>query len=965
MPKVYLSATFEDLKDYRRLAAVTLKKMGYDDMAMEYYVAEDRTSVDRCLADIDACDLYVLLVAWRYGWIPPGADVSITETEYRRAVQGDKKRLVFVLDKSTPWPPDLIDDDKTKIKAFRQRVQDERLVAMFSSPDALAAALTNALYYAAEIGANAVDGLDVDAYYRYLRKRYAAADVDALLDPKRDELLRPQLQRIFVEQEVKQDRPPELPKELQVLAGRDLAADGLPPGITTDDFQRLQQAYVDKPSRPVLDVIAAPENRCVVILGDPGSGKSTLLRYLLLQATEPSSNARLEPLLIDRIPLLIDLRAYAAMRAKKDADTFLGYFDCLAKAEGCPATAPLIERLLKQKRSMLVLFDGIDEIFDKSEQETITRQIIAFAEAQPEARIAVSSRIIGYPRALLTDAGFAHFTLQDFGAEQVKSFVTQWYSLTLADSPTEVAQRIERMLKSFESSPSIRQLSGNPMLLTIMAIIGKHQELPRERWKLYDHAASVLVYHWDVKKHLAEAVSPDFMDEEDKKDLLRQLAIAMHEGKGGLRGNYIQAKELEAEFETYLKERYSLPPDRAVKIARRIIELFRTRNFILSFYGASLYGFVHRAFLEFFVASALVQRFEKTPDFGIEELRATFREHAAQSEWHEVLRLICGIVGEQYAAELIEQLHPQNGESRDHLPIAIACLGELRRLDTVAPLAERLLLDACNVVEDRLSSSSDASTVSARCERTIAAVRGVGNRWPRKERFRQWISGLRKKRVLFGFAFSRDFGEFVASVDGGSVETCNTLLSLLESKEYDVTSLVPDALARGWPADAITISTLVRLANGDDNWTALNALEALGLHLNDQTSVRDLIFQCAQSLGSSYRRWGAYIAIGSMPIEPRTKPALVYAVLNESQEYPRSQAIRALGRHVNDPDIWELLLQLLYNDESTRCRESVVSQLALDGVEKAVPVLEECAEKNDRSEIREYAAEKLRELHAR
>src|SRR5689334_24813868 len=145
---------------------------------------------------------------------------------------------------------------------------------------------------------------------------------------------------------------------------------------------------------------------------------------------------------------------------------FLGYFDCIAKSEGCPATAPLVERLLKQKRPTLVLFYGIDEIFDKAEQETITRQIVAFAEAHPEARIVVSSRIIGYPRALLTDAGFAHFTLQDFGPEQVKSFVTQWYSLTLANSPSEVAQRIERILKSFEASPSIRQLAGNPMLLT-------------------------------------------------------------------------------------------------------------------------------------------------------------------------------------------------------------------------------------------------------------------------------------------------------------------------------------------------------------------------------------------------------------------------------------------------------------------------------------------------------------------
>jgi hypothetical protein len=42
------------------------------------------------------------------------------------------------------------------------------------------------------------------------------------------------------------------------------------------------------------------------------------------------------------------------------------------------------------------------------------------------------------------------------------------------------------------------------MLLTIMAIIGKNQELPRERWKFYDHAAGVLIHHWDVERHLKD-----------------------------------------------------------------------------------------------------------------------------------------------------------------------------------------------------------------------------------------------------------------------------------------------------------------------------------------------------------------------------------------------------------------------------------------------------------------------------
>jgi hypothetical protein len=39
----------------------------HEDVAMEYYVAEENRAVDRCLADVSACDLYVSIFAWRYG----------------------------------------------------------------------------------------------------------------------------------------------------------------------------------------------------------------------------------------------------------------------------------------------------------------------------------------------------------------------------------------------------------------------------------------------------------------------------------------------------------------------------------------------------------------------------------------------------------------------------------------------------------------------------------------------------------------------------------------------------------------------------------------------------------------------------------------------------------------------------------------------------------------------------------
>ncbi len=200
--------------------------------------------------------------------------------------------------------------------------------------------------------------------------------------------------------------------------------------------------------------------------------------------------------------------------------------------------------------------NGLDEIFQLAKRELVTRRIIGFTADFPKARIIVTSRIIGYTRRVLTDADFAHFTLQDLDETQVTNFVDRWYALALHDRPDE-AQDPERthFWRSFgKESPSIRQLAGNPMLLTIMTIIGKHQELPRERWKLYDHAASVLIEHWDVNKHLhRKNLDADFIGEDDKRELLRRLAYRMQTGAAGIRGNYIPGEQLQQEFESYLE----------------------------------------------------------------------------------------------------------------------------------------------------------------------------------------------------------------------------------------------------------------------------------------------------------------------------------------------------------------------------------------------------------------------------
>jgi hypothetical protein len=51
MKSVYVSSTYEDLKDYRRAAADSLRSCGYNVDAMEKYPARDDRPKTACEAD--------------------------------------------------------------------------------------------------------------------------------------------------------------------------------------------------------------------------------------------------------------------------------------------------------------------------------------------------------------------------------------------------------------------------------------------------------------------------------------------------------------------------------------------------------------------------------------------------------------------------------------------------------------------------------------------------------------------------------------------------------------------------------------------------------------------------------------------------------------------------------------------------------------------------------------------------
>jgi len=149
--QIYISSTYEDLRDHRKAVSNALQRAGYRVKAMETYAASNDWPADKCLADVSASDLYVGIFAYRYGYVPSTDDnpkrLSITEMELRRAIEDGKSCLCFFVDKNTPWPPLMIErgEGEIRLAALRTELTQSRLTDFFTTPDDLAMKVATAV----------------------------------------------------------------------------------------------------------------------------------------------------------------------------------------------------------------------------------------------------------------------------------------------------------------------------------------------------------------------------------------------------------------------------------------------------------------------------------------------------------------------------------------------------------------------------------------------------------------------------------------------------------------------------------------------------------------------------------------------------------------------------------------------------------------------------------------------------
>ncbi|MEH2177464.1 HEAT repeat domain-containing protein [Nostoc sp.] len=802
-------------------------------------------------------------------------------------------------------------------------------------------------------------------YLETIRERYGNLKLDSLETTSREHPVN--LWQMFIPQNVRQVYQvlPELPKE---YLRRLQESNQLDTEFAIEKFQeeteRYQRNYFEQPIRSVLDVIRDKQRKnYLVILGDPGSGKSTLLQYLALDWVEKTLEQNDFNL---PIPLLIELRNYMRDRDAGNCNDFLQFYHNSPNCFYHLNQHKLHEQL--KAGNALVMFDGLDEIFESAKREEVITCIHRFTNEYPDVQVIVTSRIIGYKQQQLRDAEFRHFMLQDLEPGQIQDFIERWHdkTFTQAEERDKNIKR-ERLQRVINESKAIAELAQNPLLLTMMAILNLKRELPRDRSELYKDASEVLLHNWDDGRNLKPDERLDIIDYKDKQAMLRQVAYQMQTSEKGLAGNIIYADDLEAIFTKYLQ---SIPVSDARDKARRLMKQLRDRNFILCFLGADYYAFVHRTFLEYFCAWEFVWQFEKERSITIEYLKAeVFGKHWQDETWHEVLLLIAGMIEPKFVGEILDYLMVQDGEEEKFINLFLAakCLAEVRNRSVIASVANKLLNKLKDLTKYDLCyyySFFDNEETKLIQEVRTQAVATVATIWKDNSDTLHWLKdratadndeyvrGAIIQALANNFKDDPDTRSIIkdrATADNQRYVR-RTAIQVLASNfkddpdtrsflkdratadsQWDVRHAAIQGLASNFKDDLDTHSFLKDCASADNEWDVRRAtIQGLASNFKDDPNTRSIIKDFATADESEYVRSAAIQALASnFPDEPDTRSIIKGRVTADESGYVRGAAIQELASNFkDDPDTCSILKDLATADKSGDVRGAAIQGLA-------------------------------------
>jgi tetratricopeptide (TPR) repeat protein len=146
-PVVVVSSTTLDLPEHRKEVEDACLRQGLLPRMTEHLPASDAEAISVSSAVVDEADIYLGVFAHRYGYVPEGHHLSISEMEYNRAVERGIPRLIFLMhDDHAVRASDVeTGEGAERLRKFKERLKTENVVNFFKSPADLRAHVINSL----------------------------------------------------------------------------------------------------------------------------------------------------------------------------------------------------------------------------------------------------------------------------------------------------------------------------------------------------------------------------------------------------------------------------------------------------------------------------------------------------------------------------------------------------------------------------------------------------------------------------------------------------------------------------------------------------------------------------------------------------------------------------------------------------------------------------------------------------